>query len=78
MVSVISICLLHVCSCGECESDNELKCEEKEYRSQRVLTCEMHNLAYEIECSVRGDYASEITDPELGRVIQTHVRLSHK
>ena len=58
---------LLVCSCGNCENEEELKCEGKEYKSQKVLTCELHSLAYEIECCVRAENADEIVDPDLGR-----------
>ena len=55
-----------VCSCGNCERD-DLRWQPKEYKSANVLTCPLHSLAYEIECSHRADHASEIIDPELGR-----------
>ena len=32
-----------------------------------MLTCELHSLAYEIECCVRAENADEIVDPDLGR-----------
>lgn len=54
-----------VCSCGTCE--NELKCQGKEYQSTKTLTCPLHSLAYEIECSRCADHVTEIIDPELGR-----------
>ena len=57
---------LRICSCGTCER-GDLKCPGKEYQSSMVLTCPLHALAYEIECSHRADHASEIIDPELGR-----------
>ncbi len=39
-----------VCLCGECPADEERKCDGKPYESQNILTCELHALAYEIEC----------------------------
>lgn len=58
---------LIVCSCGTCPSADELKCDGKEYVSKNVLHCELHALAYEIECCHRAEQAHEIIDPELGR-----------
>ena len=55
-----------VCSCCECCSPEELKCDGKEYTSTNVLRCELHALAYEIECCHRADQASEVIDPDLG------------
>ena len=57
---------LVVCSCGKCEND-ELKCEGKAYESKNVLTCDLHALAYKIECNHRAAQAAEVIDPELGR-----------
>ena len=56
-----------MCSCGECHSTEELKCGGKKYSSRNVLRCDLHALAYEIECSHRADQASEVIDPDLGR-----------
>ncbi len=56
-----------VCSCGDCPADGERKCDGKPYESQNTLRCELHALAYEIECNHRADHAAEIIDPELGR-----------
>ena len=64
-----SECDLHpqlVCSRGKCESD-EMKCEGKTYESKNVLTCDLHALAYEIECNHHAAQAAEVIDPELGR-----------
>lgn len=57
---------LRQCSCGKCKRD-DLKCSGKEYQSTNILTCPLHALAYEIECSHRADHVSKIIDPELGR-----------
>ena len=56
-----------MCSCGECRSTEELKCDGKEYTSRNVLRCDFHALAYEIECGHWADQASEVIDPDIGR-----------
>ena len=58
---------LLVCSCGNCENEEELKYEGKQCKSQKVLIYELHSLAYETECCVRAENADEIVDPDLGR-----------
>ena len=58
---------LRVCSCGTCVSEDELECSGKDYVSKNILRCELHALAYEIECNHRADQANEVIDPELGR-----------
>ena len=58
---------LRVCSCNECPEGEELKCSGKPYESRSVLRCDLHSLAYEIECNHRANHATEIIDPELGR-----------
>ena len=58
---------LRVCSCGECPDGEEFTCVGKAYTSTYHLTCDLHSLAYEIECNHRADQASEIIDPDLGR-----------
>ena len=58
---------LIVCSCGTCPAEEELACDGKVYESKSVLRCELHALAYEIECNHRAEQAFEIIDPELGR-----------
>lgn len=37
------------------------------HESKNVLTCDLHALAYEIECNHRATQAAEVIDPELGR-----------
>ena len=39
---------LRVCSCEQCQDKDELECEGKEYKSQRVLYCQLHSLAYKM------------------------------
>lgn len=36
-------------------------------RSKSILRCELHALAYQIECYHRAEQADEIIDPDLGR-----------
>ena len=54
-----------LCSCGNCE--DSLSCDGKPYHTSHVLSCPLHALAYEIECSHRANHAEEIIDPELGK-----------
>ena len=42
-----------VCSCGNCDDDDNLQHEGKPYESKFVLSGELHSLSYEIECEVR-------------------------
>ena len=30
---------LHLCSCGECKDDAELKCDGKDYHTRQILKC---------------------------------------
>ena len=46
-----------VCSCGECEDGEDLKCEGTDYHTRHALTCPFHSLAYEIECHERAEMA---------------------
>ena len=55
---------LIVCSCG---ADEDIMCEGKSYTLKNVLHCDLHSLAYKIECNHRANHADEIIDPELGR-----------
>ena len=50
---------LRVCSCGNCESENDFECSGKEYASKNILSCELHALAHQIECYHRADRANE-------------------
>ena len=65
LMANVTFHLLLVCSCGNCENKEEFKCEEK-YKSQKVLTCELHSLAYETECCVRAENADKIVNSDLG------------
>ena len=60
---------LQVCSCGECEDGEDLKCEGKDYHSRYVLTCPFHSLAYEIECHERAGISEQLVHPILKRGI---------
>lgn len=56
------------CSCGNCDEDDlQIKCEGKVYTTKNVLTCPMHQLAYEIECNERASRAQEVIHPDFGR-----------
>ena len=41
--------------------------KERHTSQKNVLRCDLHSLAYEIECDHRASHAAEIIDPELGR-----------
>uniref|UniRef100_A0A1X7UET6 Uncharacterized protein n=1 Tax=Amphimedon queenslandica TaxID=400682 RepID=A0A1X7UET6_AMPQE len=43
---------LKVCSCGCCTDKYNLKCHGKPYKSDQVLKCPFHTLAYKLECKV--------------------------
>lgn len=60
------------CSCKKCNIDvdgfsNELQCEGEPYHSAHVLKCELHALAYEIECAGRAKEATKVISPGLGK-----------
>ena len=55
-----------LCSCRQCDEGN-LKCEGRAYRTQNVLSCPYHSLAYQVECEKRAKQASEVIHPVLGR-----------
>ena len=56
-----------VCSCGNCDDDDNLQCEGEPYESKFVLSCELHSLGYEIECEVRASSAEKVIHPIMGR-----------
>ena len=58
---------LRVCSCGECEDGEDLKCKGKDYHTRHVLTCPFHSLAYEIEYHERAGMAEQLVHPILKR-----------
>ena len=60
------------CSCKECKADEngfypDMKCQGQPYHSAHVLKCDLHGLAYEIECAERAKNAEKVIDPELGK-----------
>ena len=56
-----------VCSCGNCDDDDNLQCEGKPYESRFILSCELHSLGYEIECETRASKAESVIHTEMGR-----------
>ena len=68
---------LRVCSCGECEDGEDLKCEGKDYHTRHVLTCPFHSLAYEIECHERAGMAKQLVHPILKRGHSNWLEASH-
>ena len=60
------------CSCKGCVVDVDgfypkLKCSVESYYSAHVLKCELHGLAYEIECTQRAKDSEKVIDPDLGK-----------
>ena len=56
-----------VCSCGNCDEDEELQCSGKPYKTKNPLTCEYHQLAYQIECERRAKDAANVIHSVMGR-----------
>ena len=68
---------LRVCSCGECEDGEDLKCEGTDYHTRHALTCPFHSLAYEIECHERAEMAKQLVHPILKRGHSNWLEASH-
>jgi len=68
-------CLFHPlckCVCGECVVDEhgfcpDIKCSGEQYHSAHVLKCDLHGLAYEIECAERATKAKDVIHSGLGK-----------
>ena len=58
---------LSTCSCGKCDSEDEIQCEGKPYHTKCPLTCPLHALAYEIECYERASQSKKLLHQELGK-----------
>lgn len=56
-----------VCSCGNCDEDEDLQCSGKPYKTKNPLTCEYHQLAYQIECERRASDAANVIHSVMGR-----------
>ena len=56
-----------VCSCGNCDDEDNLLCEGKPYESRFTLSCELHSLGYEVECEKRASNAGSVIHPIMGR-----------
>lgn len=56
-----------VCSCKECDEDEERKCAGTPYQTKVPLTCDFHWMAYRIECERRALDAEYVIHPVLGR-----------
>ena len=64
------VCGFHpnlVCSCGKCDEDEEIKCDGKPYKTKNILSCEHHQLAYQLECERRAEDANSVIHPTMGR-----------
>ena len=60
------------CVCKQCNGDGdglfpEITYSGDKYHSAHDLKCELHGLAYEIECAQRAKEAEMVIDPELGK-----------
>ena len=62
-----------LCSCRQCDEGN-LKCEGRAYRTQNVLSCPYHSLAYQVECEKRAKQAAEVIHPVLVDGLLTRTR----
>ena len=58
-----------LCSCGQCD-EGKLKCKGRAYRTQNVISCPYHSLAYQVECEKRAKQASEVIHLSLVEGIQ--------
>lgn len=63
-----------VCSCGNCDEDNDLQCSGKPYKTKNALTCEYHQLAYQIECERRASDAANVIHSVWAGATQTFAR----
>ena len=57
---------LRLCTCEKC-GDGEVLCEGKPYHTKVPLTCEYHQLEFELECHKRADMAEALIHPVLGK-----------
>ena len=56
-----------VCSCKNCEEDEDIECEGQPYKTKVKLTCEYHRMAYRLECEHRAADAKSVIHPSMGR-----------
>ena len=68
---------LYTCTCGTCESKDQLACKGKKYETRVKLTCKFHALVYEIECHERAGQAGKLVHPILKRGHSNAVEASH-
>ena len=68
---------LFVCSCGSCNDKHNLKCHGKPYKSDHVLKCPLHTLAYKLDCQEKAGLADILIHPEMGKVTTNPVEASH-
>ena len=64
------VCGFHpklICSCGKCDEDEEMQCDGKPYKTKNILSCEHHQLAYQLECECRAEDANSVIHPTMGR-----------
>ena len=66
-----------MCSCGSCDDKYNLKCQGKPYKSDHVLKCPFHTLAYKLECQEKAGLADVLIHPEMGKVTTNPVEASH-
>ncbi|KAM7437646.1 hypothetical protein ABFA07_012754 [Porites harrisoni] len=56
-----------VCSCKNCEEDEDIECEGQPYKTKVKLTCEYHRMAYRLECEHRAADAKSVIHPTMDR-----------
>lgn len=56
-----------VCSCKNCEEDEDIECEGQPYKTKVKLTCGYHRMAYRLECEHRAADAKSVIHPTMGR-----------
>ena len=56
-----------MCTCKNCDGDEDPECEGAPYKTKHPLTCEYHWLAYVLECEKRAGEADAVIHPTMGR-----------
>ena len=56
-----------VCSCGNCDEDEDLHAVVNLIKPSTPLTCEYHQLAYQIECEHHAKDAANVIHSVMGR-----------
>ena len=67
----------HICSCGNCEDNEQLQCQGKDYHTRCPLSCPFHALAYEIECHDRALMSKKLIHPIFKKGHSNWLEASH-